>query len=221
MAKNVLIIGGSGSGKSRSIKGLDSKETAIINVNGKDLPFKGWKSKYVVISKDGGNLFNCKNSPDDYDDVINVVRHIDKNRPDIKIIVIDDFQYLMVNEFMRRSKEKGYEKFSEIGEHPWKLIWDCQLCRQDLIIYFLAHSEVSESGNVKIKTIGKMLDEKVCIEGMFTICLGTKVEDGKYYFETQSTGQTPLKSPEGMLPLRMENDLNQVTKLIRKYEMEA
>jgi hypothetical protein len=221
MAKNVLIIGNSGSGKSRSIVGLDPKETAIINVNGKDFPFKGWKSKYSIMTKDGGNLFNCKNSPNDYDDVIKSVRYFDEKRPEIKVIIIDDFQYLMVNEFMRRSKEKGYEKFNEIGEHPWKLIWDCQLCRQDLIIYFLAHSEVSESGNTKIKTIGKMLDEKVCLEGMFTICLGTKVEDGKYYFETQSTGQNPLKSPEGMFPLRIENDLKKVTELIRKYESEV
>jgi hypothetical protein len=119
---------------------------------------------------------------------------------------------------MRRAKEKGYEKFTEIGEHVWALIWDCQLCRQDLIIFFLSHSETTELGETKIKTIGKLLDEKVCIEGMFSICLGTSVIDGKYYFDTQSDGKTTYKSPEGMFKTRtIDNDLQLVISAIKSY----
>ena len=217
MAKTVLIIGKSGSGKSRSILNLDPKSTFLINVNGKELPFKGWSKKYTPITKDGGNMYSCKNSPTDYGDIKTTLRFIDEKRPEIKTVVIDDTQYLMANEYMRRSKEKGFEKFTEIGEHLWSLIWDCQLCRQDMIIFFLSHSETSESGETKMKTIGKLLDEKVCIEGMFSIVLGTSVDDGKYFFNTQSDGKNTLKSPEGMFPKQIENDLQKVIQHINAY----
>jgi hypothetical protein len=218
MSKPILIIGKSGSGKSRSIINLDPKETFIVNVNNKDLPIRGWQKKYTQVNEKGeGNMI----ANDDHEKIDNAMHWIDKKRTDIKVIVIDDFQYIMANEFMRRGKEKGYEKFTEIGMHAWNLLFNARLFRSDLFIVFLAHSEESDSGQTKCKTIGKMLDDKICIEGMFTIVLGTVYEDGKYFFETQTNGQNTLKSPEGLFPSnRIENDLNFVIQSIRKYETE-
>lgn len=216
MANTVLVIGKSGSGKSRSIKNLDPEKTVIVNVIEKPLPFKGWKSKYSEFKgPKGGNLFVS----DNYADILKAMDCIDKHRSEIKTIVIDDFQYVMANEFMRRCNEKGYEKFNQIGEHAWQLLWNSRLLRQDLTIFFLCHSDTSDTGEVKAKSIGKMLDDKICIEGMFTIVLNTHIDDGSYYFETQNTGNTTAKSPEGMFEsLRIENDLQYVLDSINNYE---
>lgn len=219
MGKPVLINGESGSGKSRSIANLDPKSTFIINVNRKDLPFKGWRSMYSLITKDNpsGNMLFA----DDYETIDKTIGYVDEKRPEIKVGIIDDAQYIMANEFMRRAKEKGYEKFTEIGEHYWKIIWHCNLTRSDMIWFILSHVEVNEYGQMKAKTIGKMLDDKICIEGMFTIVLNTLVDDRKYFFETQSNGKNTTKSPEGMFSeLRIPNDLEYVRQQIIKYETE-
>jgi hypothetical protein len=216
MSTPILILGKSGSGKSRSIKTLDPKKTFIINVCGKDLPFAGWRKNYTLQTKEKtGNLLSTDNS----EIIGSTIRYISENRPEIETIIIDDFQYIMANEFMRRAKEKGYEKFTEIGNHAWTLLWDSRLLRTGLFIVFLAHSEMSDSGETKCKTIGKMLDDKICVEGMFTIVLSTSFEDGKYFFETQTTGQNTTKSPEGMFStMRIDNDLQYVITSIKKYE---
>ena len=218
MSKPILIIGKSGSGKSRSIINLDPKETFIISAQKVDLPFRGWKNKYHVVNEKGeGNVLVT----DNWEKIGAAFRWIDDKRPEIKVVIVDDFQYVMANEFMRRGKEKGYEKFTEIGQHAWTLLFDARLFRQDLFVVFMSHSEESDSGQTKCKTIGKMLDDKICIEGMFTIVLGTAYEDGKYFFETQTNGQNTLKSPEQMFPSnRIENDLNFVIQSVRKYETE-
>lgn len=217
MATNVLINGESGTGKSRSLLNLNPDECFLINVNQKPLPFRGWKKKFTLFnSKENpyGNMLNI----DQYDHIIKAIDIVDKNNK-IKIGIIDDAQYIMANEFMRRSKEKGYDKFNEIGNHYWDIIWRCQLCRQDMVWFFLSHVEtVAETGVVKAKTIGKMLDDKICIEGMFTIVLNTSVEDGKYFFETQNNGRNTSKSPEGMFPAKIENDLQLVINSIKQYE---
>ena len=216
MGQPVLIIGKSGSGKSRSIINCDPATTMIINVIGKTLPFKGWAGKYTPIDKEGkGNMVVC----DAPEKVKSALVWCDQKRPDIKTLIIDDFQYVMVNEFMRRSSEKGYDKFSEIANHAWDIIWQSKLCRQDLIVIFLSHSESSESGETKIKTIGLMLDEKVCLEGMFTIVLEAVNQDGKYYFSTQTNGKNTIKSPEGMFTdLLIPNDLKLVIDSINIYD---
>lgn len=218
MAKPVLIIGESGSGKSRSLLNLDPKSTFLINVNQKDLPFKGWKSKFVYVTNENptGNAIGT----DDTDTIIKMIQYIDKKRTEIKVGVIDDSQYIMANEFMRRAKEKGFEKFTEIGEHYWKIIWECQLCRQDMIWFILSHSETNDNGHTKAKTIGKLLDDKICVEGMFSIVLNTRVEDRKYFFETQTNGQNTTKSPEGMFPeFKIPNDLEYVRQQIINYDL--
>lgn len=215
MATNVLILGRSGTGKSRSILNLDPKTTFIINVNKKPLPFRGWKKKFVEATKENpnGNIIGI----DDPDLIINTIRCVDNSRSEIKTLIIDDAQYIMANEFMRRAMEKGYDKFTQIAEHFWKIIWECQLCREDMICIFLSHSEIDENGLSKAKTIGKLLNEKIDIEGMFTIVLNTIVEDGKYSFGTQNDGSNTSKSPEGMFQPRIENDLKTVIDSINSY----
>lgn len=217
MSTPVLIIGESGSGKSRSIVSLNPQETFIIASLAKDMPFKGWRKKYVHLTKDGGNYFVT----DNYEAIEKTLKYIDEKRPEVKTVVVDDFQYLMANEFMRRSGERGYDKFTEIGEHAWKLVFNSRLYRTDLIIVFLAHSDTDDTGKTKVKTIGKLLDDKICVEGMFSVVLNTFVEDGKYYFETQTNGNNTTKSPEGMFAdRRIPNDLNLVVQSIHKYNTE-
>lgn len=214
MSTPVLIIGKSGTGKTRSIVTLDPRTTFLISAIQKDLPFRGWSKKYVPMTKDGGNHY----VGDDYEKINSALSYIDTKRPEIKTVVIDDVQYLMANEFMRRAKEKGYEKFTEIGEHMWNLVFNIRLYRQDLIVFMLAHSDTNDQGETKIKTIGKLLDEKICLEGMFTICLNTAMEDGKYFFETQNNGSNTTKSPEGMFDaIRITNDLQIVIDSIIAY----
>lgn len=217
MSTPVLIIGESGSGKSRSIVTLNPQETFVIASLAKDMPFRGWRKKYVQLNKDGGNYFVT----DSYEAIEKTLKYVDDKRPEVKTVVIDDFQYLMANEFMRRSGERGYDKFTEIGEHAWKLVFNSRLYRPDLIIVFLAHSDTDDNGKSKVKTIGKLLDDKICVEGMFSVVLNTFVEDGKYYFETQTNGNNTTKSPEGMFgDRRIPNDLNLVVQSIHKYNTE-
>ena len=207
-----LIIGKSGTGKSRSIINLPADKTGIINVNGKPLPFKGWKTNYKVMNKDGGNMLMS----DKHETIIKSIEFINKN---FTTGVIDDFQYLMANEFMRRAKETGFQKFTDIGCHAWEIV---HLLSSSPIHWFvLSHSETTDTGETKAKTIGKLLDDKICLEGMFSMVLNTVVEDGKFYFETQNNGQNTSKSPEGMFDsVRIPNDLDYVISHINKYEGE-
>jgi hypothetical protein len=218
MSKPILAIGKSGSGKSRAILNLNPAKTFIINVNGKDLPFRGWRKNYTPLNKEGkGNIVSF----DNHEKIRDTLNFINDKRPDIEVIIIDDFQYIMANEFMRRAKEKGFEKFTEIGQHAWDLLFQSRMLRNDLFVVFLAHSDTDDQGNSKCKTIGKLLDDKICVEGMFTIVLNTAYEDGKYFFETQTNGNNTTKSPEGMFSTnRIENDLNLVITSIKKYEGE-
>lgn len=223
MSTPVLINGASGTGKSRSIVGLNPVETFIIAALAKDLPFKGWRKKYIPLSKDGGNYLVT----DDYTLINKTMDYVDKQRPEIKTLIIDDSQYLMANEFMRRHSTTGggnavFQLYNEIGDHFWHLIMNARLLRQDLTVIFLHHSETSEAGNTKAKTIGKMLDDKVVIEGMFSIVLNTAMDNGKYFFETQNNGNNTTKSPEGMFDeKRIPNDLNFVVQSIHKYNTEG
>ena len=205
-----LIIGKSGTGKSRSIINLPADKTGIINVNGKPLPFRGWKANYKVMTKDGGNMLMS----DRHETIIHGIDYINKN---FSIGIIDDFQYVMANEFMRRSQEKGFEKFTDIGRHAWDIVH--RLSASPIHWFVLSHSETTDTGECKAKTIGKLLDDKICLEGMFSMVLNTVVEDGKFYFETQNNGQNTSKSPEGMFAeIRIPNDLQYVVTQINSYE---
>lgn len=216
MATSTLIMGESGTGKSSSIRNLDVNETFIINVLDKPLPFKGFKSKYTRFSKENenGNYY----ASDDHSKIAKIIEFVSNKRPDIKSIIVDDFQYIMANEFMRRANERGFDKFTEIAQHAWSIIKGASAAREDLDFFFLSHTEASSDGKVKCKTIGKMIDEKINLEGMFTIVLHTIVEDGKYRFLTQFDGSHIAKSPMDMFDrMYIENDLMYVKEKMREY----
>lgn len=216
MSRIILILGKSGTGKSRSITTLPPKETVIINVLGKDLPFRGWKKNYQPWTKDNpkGNLIET----DRHDKICSAYNAI-AERKDIKYVVVDDFNYIMTNEFMRRSGEKGFDKWSEMADHAHAVIWNAKFLGRDQTVFFMAHTDTNEHGEIQTKTLGKLLQEKVCIEGLFTVVLTTLYDGGNYFFETQTNGLTPAKSPEGMFPeLRIPNDLKYVVDHISKWE---
>lgn len=215
MANMVLVIGESGTGKSTSIRNLNPEETFIINILDKPLPFKGYKKNYKKITQEsGGNYF----ASDDIQRIKKMLIYIAEKMPEIKNVIIDDFQYLMANEFMRRAKDRGFDKFTEIAQNAWSAIIQAQLLRDDLTIYFLSHSEFSADGLYKCKTIGKMLDDKITLEGMFTVVLHTTVQDGKYKFLTQHDGAHIAKSPDGMFDdLLIDNDLSFVKSKMNEY----
>jgi hypothetical protein len=199
MAIPVLILGESGSGKSASMRNFKSDDLGIINVSRKPLPFRSDLKTYDT---------------DDYTKITFALKGAKT-----KIIVIDDVQYLMANEFMRNAKVTGYQKFTDLALNFWNLV---QLVINelppDVIVYFMAHIERDSGGNEKMKTIGKMLDEKITIEGLFTIVFKTSVTDGKYSFSTQTNGQDTVKTPMGMFDkLLIDNDLKAVDKVIREY----
>ena len=224
MSDKILVIGESGSGKTRSLYSLDPKETFYINVIGKALPFQGWKTKYVDFNRETkeGNMVRIHES----DRIINALKFIDQNLPHVKIAVIDDAQYIMAYEFMERAMERGFDKFTEIGKHMFDLLKIADELRPDLVIVFLFHSDdVSANGYIKTKakTIGKTLDEKITIEGLFTvilqaICYKDTDKVIKYSFVTKNNGTTTVKTPEGMFDSNLiENDLKFVIDSFRKY----
>ncbi|WP_293797282.1 ATP-binding protein [uncultured Pantoea sp.] len=208
----VLILGDSGSGKSASLMHLDPKDGFLINPENKRLPFKSTEWKPRDYQARTGNVFFT----DVPADIVLIITHA--RRAGKKFVVVDDFQYVMGNQFMRRRSEKSFEKFTEIGGGAWDVIRTAQAAADDLIVYFLAHTEETAAGRIKMKTIGKMLDEKITVEGMFSIALRTGVTDGRYYFTTQSDGTDPVKSPIGLFEqFQIDNDLNAVDAAIRDY----
>lgn len=202
MGQLVYILGKSGSGKSFSMRNFPKDKFAVINVQGKILPFKG-SGDVEMTSTDKSNkiIFALKEYAKKY-----------------KSIVIDDYQYTMANEFMRRSDERGYDKFTEIGRHAWDIANAVSELPNDVIVYVMCHTDRDEEGNEKIKTIGKLLDEKICLEGMSSIVLKTVVSDGVYTFVTQTNGKDTCKSPADMFPTyAIDNDLYYVDQKIRNY----
>lgn len=195
-----FILGHSGTGKSTSLRNFKSNEILHINVMSKPLPFKG--------------RFAETYNGDNYTEIAKAI-----NKTKCKSIVIDDAQYLMANEFMRRSSEVGYQKFTDIANNFWTLINSISNDLPfDVIVYLLMHTDMDDNGNEKAKTIGKLLDEKICIEGMSSIVLKTAVKDGVYSFLTQNNGHDTVKSPLGMFgTYEIENDLKKVDTAIREY----
>lgn len=214
MGNATLILGESGSGKSTAIRTLDHLTTVIINVLDKPLPFKSYKSKYNAQSKN-------YSATDNAETILRCIKKINEERPDITTLIIDDFQYILANEYMRRSSEIGYRKFTDIGSNAWKIIKALTETRDTLDCFILTHNAIDVDGKSKIKTIGKMLDEKVTLEGMFTVILHTIIKDGEYKFLTNSDGIHMAKSPMGMfLEVLIDNDLLNVKKTINNYNLE-
>lgn len=200
MAIPVLLLGQSGTGKSYSMKNFNEDEICLISVQKALLPFRKKFTETVVTDK--------------YTEIIKAMQSTKK-----KVIVIDDTQYLMCNEFMRRATEKGYDKFTEIAQNFWSLVvQEVNNLPQDTIVYLLCHTATDENGVEKMKTIGKLVDEKITPEGLFTIVLKTVVSDGNYAFVTQNNGKDTVKSPEGMFTTyAINNDLKYVDEKIRNY----
>lgn len=202
MGQLVYILGRSGTGKSYSMRNFGKDELVVINVQGKILPFKG-AGRIAMV--------NC-------DDSSRIVTYINSYAKQFKRIVVDDFQYVMANEFMRRAMERGYDKFTEIARHAWDIAECVRSLPQDVIVYIMCHTDTDAEGTERLKTIGKLLDEKIVLEGMSTIVLKTSVSDGKYCFLTQNNGKDTTKSPAGMFPsYAIDNDLKYVDDKIRSY----
>ena len=201
MAILVMVYGQSGTGKSTSLRNFDKDDVSVINVSGKPMPFK----KHLPTV-----------NTNDYTSII-------KGLPAIKTpsIVIDDATYLMVDEFMRNAKVSGYQKYTDMAKNFSDLIEAARRLPDDKIVYFIGHSEQADDGREHFKTIGKMLDNYVTLEGKFVIVLKTIVKDGNYYFSTQNNGQDTVKAPMDMFPDPLiPNDLKTVDVLIRDYYKE-
>lgn len=202
MAQKVLIMGESGTGKTTSLRNCDPSKTAIVNPVGKALPFRG---KYEMLNgeTDSGKIVRF------------IKEQVQKGK---KIIVVDDFQYILSIPYMNRIKEAGWDKWNDFGANYFEIIEVCAELPDDVIVYYLTHTETLEDGTTTIKLIGKLLREKITIEGLFTTVLRTQVADGKYYFLTQNSGKDTVKSPLGMFgTYAIDNDLNYVDEKIRNY----
>lgn len=211
MAVPVLILGRSGSGKTYSLKNFKAGEVGVISVEKGRLPFKS-DIKTVKVPKDpshGEANSAAQINQAKYAWITNVIRS-----SKAKSVVIDDSQYLLVNEFFDRAYEKGFDKFNSLAVKFRDLIHAVnEMEEEDKIVYFLHHSEMDEDGRAKVKTVGKMLDSVLTVEGCFDIVIYCQ----DYKFFTQSNGISTAKSPEGMLPLEMPNDLKSVDEAIRSY----
>ena len=201
MANIVLVIGDSGTGKSASLRNFKPDEVLVINCAGKPLPFK---NHFQQVTPTFEKLTK---------DVQKALATTEK-----KVVVVDDAQYIMSFQYMRRIKENGWDKWNDIQGDFFNIIQDAKKLPNDVVVYFLSHLQRDDAGHEKVKTMGKMLDEKITIEGLFTIVLKTAVTDGNYYFLTQNSGLDTVKSPIGMFDTyAIDNDLKYIDTKIRNY----
>jgi hypothetical protein len=225
-AETIAIVGESGTGKSTSLRNLNSEETFIISTTGKPLPFRAWKKKYIPIKIEGKNVSGNYYVSSKWDQILKILQIIDKMMPQIKQVIIDDFQYVLSYEFVDRATEVGYTKFSELAQHAMEILRYSEKMREDCKMIFLTHSEnVGDNVNPKfvIKTVGKLLSEKVTLEGLFTYIFFTKVSEGdsgrmEYKLITNNDGTCVAKTSFGMFEdLEIDNDLNEIIHVIDAY----
>jgi hypothetical protein len=219
-SKLVGIVGATGTGKSTSIKHLNPKETYIVNTAKKELPFKGSEKLYNSENKNYKEV-------DDIIEVTRLLKTISEKAPHIKNIVIEDSNYMMAFRMAEKASEVGYTKFTIMAKDMVDLFREARRLRDDLKIFYFSHPEtIEDSGEIvgyKMKTSGKMLDNQIVLEGLFTICLYTNVEEGKdgaftYSFITNRYKKYPAKSPDGMFEdLKIPNNLQLVADTIDKY----
>lgn len=212
MAITTMVLGESGTGKTTSLRNLDPEHTLLVQTVKKPLPFrsKDWKP----ATKEGGSVFVTDNSAT----IVEAIKRTKK-----EIIVIDDFQYLLANEFMRRVTDvetgnAAFAKYNEIARHAWDVLMAATALPDSKRVYILSHTSTDDFGKTKIKTIGKLLDEKIVMEGLVTIVLKTIVQNGNYLFSTRNSGADTVKSPLGLFDEELiENDLAEVDSAIFNY----
>lgn len=213
MSKVICIMGESGSGKTTSMRNLDPKTTFYIDADCKGLSWKGWRSQYNTDNK------NYK-ATDDANVVRTFIKRLAEGCPNIKVIVVDTINGLMVADEMRRSKEKGYDKWVDLAACVWDLVCECYTYRDDLTIVFTAHTQTDHDENgymfTRIKTSGKKLD-KIVLESKFTTVLLSECVDGQYKFETRANNST-AKSPLGAFEeFEIDNDIVEVIKALEEF----
>ncbi len=207
MGVPVLILGESGSGKSASLRNFNKNEVGVLNVASKPLPFKTDIEPFNINRK------AKEKGVSRYELIKSVIK-----KAKTKTLVIDDSQYLLAFDSFDKAKETGYGKFTTMAVNFEKLIEFCiDDIEDDKIIYFLHHCETNDTGKIKAKTIGKMLDSQLTVEGLFSIVLFCQTDGRVHEFVTQSDGFTTAKSPMGMFENKIDNDLKMVDKTIREY----
>lgn len=215
MSIATMILGHSGSGKSASLRNLDAGKTLLIQSVKKPLPFrsKDW-SYFDKTSNKTGNIFVTDQSAT----IIEIMKRTKRD-----IVILDDFQYILANEFMRRvlDKETGnaaFAKYNEIARSAWDILMASSSLPDSKRVYILGHTQEDDNGKIKAKTIGKLLDEKITLEGLFTIVLRTSVVNGTYQFQTHNNGSDTVKSPLGLFDQDfIDNDLAAVDNAICEY----
>ncbi len=220
MSQSVLILGESGCGKSTAVRTLPPEKTLIINVIGKSLPFPGYKAKYKKLSPDGseGNYYVS----DDPSAILRVIKLVNDTRLDIRYLVIDDFGYTLTNSFMRRASEVGYKKFTDIGVAAFRVFDSLSSLRDDLFCFVMMHTEIDANGKYKPRTIGRMIDQYVVIEGKFSCVYHALIIEGKHKFLTNNDGVHMARSSMGMHEeMLIENDLLAIANRINEYENEG
>ena len=209
MSYATLVLGESGTGKTCSLRNLDPKNTLLIQPVRKPLPFRstGWKE--IKAKGDGNNILVCSNPQP-------IIKC--KHASPFDVIVVDDWQYILASMYMAARNVKGFDKFTEIGGAGFDIAKAASELGENKRVYVLAHTTSDEFGNTRIKTLGKLLDDKIVVEGMFTTVLRTHVENGRYLFSTQNSGSDTVKSPMGMFSEQyIENDLAAIDRVICDY----
>jgi hypothetical protein len=206
MSIATMVLGQSGTGKSTSLRNMKPIDTLLIQVIPKPLPFRSKEWKPV---KEHGNIIVANQSAD----ICQMMKRT--TRP---IIVVDDLQYLLATEFMERAHEKGYDKFTEMARHYYDVLTCATTLPPEKRVYLLSHTDTSDTGQTKAKTIGKLLDEKITVEGLVTIVLRTHVINGQYVFSTRNSGSDTVKTPLGLFEdEHIPNDLMAVDQAISDY----
>ena len=213
MSKLIGVMGESGAGKSTSLRNLDPATTYIIDADKKGLSWKGWKNQY-----NSGNSNYI--AIDDPNTIRSLCRNINEKASHIKTLVIDTLNGIMVADEMRRSKEKGFDKWQDLASCVWGIVDDCLKFREDLTVIFICHSQTDMNENgylwTRIKTSGKKLD-KIVLESKFNTVLLAKCIDGKHIFETQSNFST-AKSPMGAFEtMEIDNDMQKVIEALEEF----
>lgn len=213
MSKIICIMGESGAGKTTSCRNLDPASTYYIDCDKKGLSWKGWKSQYNTESKNYSKT-------DNQNTVLKLLQGINNNAPHIKTVVVDTINGIMVADEMRRSKEKGYDKWLDLACAIYDIVDYALTMRDDCTIIFIAHTQTDHDDNgymfTRIKTSGKKLD-KITLESKFPVVLLAKVIDGKHIFETKAKFST-AKTPFGAFETdQIDNDISEVLKVLEEY----